>query len=362
MSGGFLRPAFRLLLLAIVAVLGLALSGCALFGPAQQAPAPITEAVASAVEAPAPPVVETEPEESEPTEPAQPKKPKRVVVKPHKVEPPPAPPPPPPPPAPPPPPLIVTRAIDRGAVRGLLDSEVQKADSKVIGRAVDMTVDVHGAPRELVVNLQGFMGIGDRKASFPWSAFRFSPAAKPAPITITIPPNQLAAVGRAKPSTSLATPLAGVPPAPPVPDGQLPLLDATVERPNGAQVGRVIDVLIDGNAQPQAVVIDVSGIINLDRRAIAANWSALHFAPKDKSLRAVMDLNEAQIKASPSYEGGKPIVAVSPAPPASATTAAAAPAASSTTPAPAPTPAPAAAASATSSSSAAPASSARTSR
>jgi hypothetical protein len=205
------------------------------------------------------------------------------------------------------------------------------------------------------------MGIGDRKASFPWNAFRFNPTAKPAPITITLPPNQMASVGRAKPSTSLATPLAGVAPAPPVPDGQLPLLDATVERPNGAQVGRVIDVLIDGNAQPQAVVIDVSGIINLDRRSIAASWSALHFTPKDKSLRALMDLNEAQIKASPSYENGKPIVAVSPAPPQAPASAAATPAGTSAPAASGAAP-PAAASAAPPPSSGATASSARTSR
>ncbi len=325
MSGGFLRPAFRLLLLAVFAAL--ALSGCALFGPQQQSPAPITEAVPSIVEPPAPaPVAEAEPEETEPSEPSQPRKPRRAVVRPHKTEPPPpAPAPAPPPPAPAP--LIVTRVIEHSAARGLLDSEVQRPDGKVIGRAVDLTADASGAPRELVVNLQGFLGIGDRKASFPWSAFRFTPAARCAPITITMSSSQMAAANRPKPSASLATPLAAVTAAPAVPPGQLPLLDTTVERPNGAKVGRVIDVLIDANAQPQAVVLDVSGIINLDRRAIAANWSALRFAPKDKTLRALMDLNEAQIKASPTYESGKPIVAVSPAPPATATAATAAAAA-----------------------------------
>ncbi|HEY3599427.1 MAG TPA: PRC-barrel domain containing protein [Paraburkholderia sp.] len=365
MSGGFLRPVFRLLLLAVLAAL--ALSGCSLFGPQQQSPAPITEAVSSTVEPPPPPpVVEAEPEDNEPAGPSQPKKPKRVIVRPHKVEPPPpapAPAPPPPPPAP----LIVTRTIERSAARGVLDAEVQKPDGKVIGRAVDLTADGAGTPRELIVNLQGFMGIGDRKASFPWNAFRFTPAARSAPITITMPPAQMAAVTRSKPSASLATPLAGVAAAPAVPPGQLALLDATVERPNGAKVGRVIDVLIDGNAQPQAVVLDVSGIINLDRRAIAANWSALHlvFVAKDKTLHAQMDLNEAQIKASPSYESGKPIIAVSPAPPQVPAAAAAVPPGAASAPAAAASPAAPAASTATpasSSASSAAASAARTSR
>jgi hypothetical protein len=255
---------------------------------------------------------------------------------------------------------VVTRTIDRASVRGVLDSEVQRPDNKVIGRAVDLTTDASGTPRELIVNLQGFMGVGDRKAAFPWSGFHFTPSSKGPPITLTLPQNQIAALNRSKPSASLGTPLAGIAATPDVPPGQLQLLDTDVERPNGAKVGRVIDVLVDGNAQPQAVVLDVSGIINPDRRSIAANWSALHFTIKDKALHALMDLNDAQIKASPSYESGKPVLAVSPAPPATATAPTAT--AASVTAAPASTPPPAASGAPPASPAAATASSARPAR
>jgi hypothetical protein len=113
---------------------------------------------------------------------------------------------------------------------------------------------------------------------------------------------------------------------------QLPLIDATVERSNGAKVGRVIDVLIDGNAQPQAVVLDVSGMVSTERRTIAANWSALHFITRDKELHPLLELSDAQINATPPYANDKPIRAVSPAPPpAPAPAAASAPAASAST-------------------------------
>jgi len=214
------------------------------------------------------------------------------------------------PPPPPPPPLIVLRTIERNEARALLDSEVQKPDGKVVGRAVDLIADALGKPREMVVNLQGFLGVGDRKVNFPWSAFRFTPAAKAAPITLN----------------ATAVPATAAKPAP----VQLPLIDATVERSNGAKVGRVIDVLIDANAQPQAVVLDVNGMVSTERRTIAANWSALHFVTKDKELHPLLDLSDAQINATPPYASDKPIRAVSPAPPAA--------------PASAPAPAPAAAA------------------
>lgn len=309
MSGGFSRPAWRVLILAVFALC--ALSGCSslLWGPTQ---APIVEATVMPVEPASAPVVASAPEEVETgaNEPEQ-KKPKKPVVKPHKVEPPPpvaAPAPPPPPP--PPPPLIVLRTIERSEARALLDSEVQKADGKVVGRAIDMTADAAGKPREMVVNLQGFLGVGDRKVNFPWSAFRFTPTAKSAPITLNP-----AAVPASAAKSSVV---------------QLQLIDATVERSNGAKVGRVIDVLIDGNAQPQAVVLDVNSIVSTERRTIAANWSALRFVTKDKELRPQIDLSDAQINAAPPYASDKPIRAVSPAPP----------------PAPAAAPAPAPAASA----------------
>ncbi len=309
MSGGFSRPAWRLLILAVFAML--ALSGCSLLWGPQQAP--IVDATVMPVEPASAPVAASAPEpaETEAAEPETPKKPKKPVVKPHKVEPPPpvvAPVPPPPPP----PPLIVLRTIERSEARTLLDSEVQKPDGKVVGRAVDMIADANGKPREMVVNLQGFLGVGDRKVNFPWSAFRFMPTAKAAPITLTV----------ATPAVAAKSAVV-----------QLPLLDATVERSNGAKVGRVIDVLIDANAQPLAVVLDVNGMVSTERRTIAANWSALRFITKDKELHPLLDLTDAQINATPPYASDKPVRAVSPAPPPAP-------------PAPAPAPASAAAASA----------------
>jgi PRC-barrel domain len=311
MTGGFSRPAWRLPIFALFALLVLsALSGCSslLWGSQQ---APIVDATVMPVEPASAPVAASAPEpvETEASEPEQPKKPKKPVVKPHKVEPPPPVVTPAPPP-PPPPPLIVLRTIERNEARALLDSEVQKPDGKVVGRAVDLIADALGKPREMVVNLQGFLGVGDRKVNFPWSAFRFTPAAKAAPITLN----------------ATAVPATAAKPAP----VQLPLIDATVERSNGAKVGRVIDVLIDANAQPQAVVLDVNGMVSTERRTIAANWSALHFVTKDKELHPLLDLSDAQINATPPYASDKPIRAVSPAPPAA--------------PASAPAPAPAAAA------------------
>lgn len=305
MSGGFSRPAWRLLVLAVFALV--ALSGCSLLWGPQQAP--IVDATVMPVEPASAPAAASGPEpvETEAADtPEQPRKPKKPVVKPHKVETPPPVVATPAPPSPPPAPLIVLRTIERSDARTLLDAEVQKPDGKVVGRAVDLIADAAGKAREMVVNLQGFLGVGDRKVNFPWGAFRFTPTAKAAPITLNATNPTPAAKSNAV---------------------QLPMIDATIERSNGAKVGRVIDVLIDANAQPQAVVLDVNGMVSTERRTIAANWSALHFVVKDKELHPQIDLSDAQINATPPYANDKPIRAVSPAPPPAPAAPSAAPAA-----------------------------------
>ncbi|WP_341869296.1 PRC-barrel domain-containing protein [Paraburkholderia unamae] len=281
------------------------------------------EPAASEPEAASAPEVASEPEAASGAKPA-PRKPRPAPV--HRRRP--APPPPAPasaPPAPPPAPLVQVRTLERGSFRTLLDSEVQKTDGKVVGRAVDMVAGPGGKPVEVVVNLQGFMGVGDRKANFPWSGVRVNTQAKTPAITLALPPSQLQVPDRPKAG-------APQPGAPEASATRLPMLDADVERANGAKVGRVVDVLLDGSAAPQAVVLDVSGTLE-KRHTIAADWTALHFVTKNNALEAQLEMSDQQVDASPPYAPEQPVRAVTPAPvPAAAAPAAAA--ASNTSPAP----------------------------
>lgn len=205
MSGGLPFPASRkslpsstvFLILAAVALL----SGCGLL-PVQNPPAPISEALVEPIEETAgepltmPPV----PAPTQPEAPEAPKKPHREVTRPKPVQRPESPTPPPPPP----PPIVATRPLDRTQIHALLDSEVARRNGKVVGRAVDMVVDGSGKPREMIVNLQGFMGVGDRKVVFPWNVFRFTPGGKQEPIVLDVPSGDLPPAARPK-----AVPLSG---------------------------------------------------------------------------------------------------------------------------------------------------------
>ncbi len=289
------------------------LSACSLFPT--QTPAPIVDL---STPQPASEVEEAEAEEpastpvaSQPS--AEPKpphpKPKRRVVVPKK----PPPPPPPPPeekPPPPPPPLITTRILQHEQVHGLLDSEIQRPDGKVIGRAVDMFTDPSGKPKIMVVNLAGFLGVGDRKVTFPWTDFRFNPATNKAPVTLTQPPAPPGAKAKAGDAPPKPGSLNDVSPS------LAQLIDSNLVQKNGARMGRVVDVLIDSQAQPQALVVDLSDSLAGDKRQVAANWPDLHVVSRNKVLQLQMDFTDAQIKAAPTYSPDQPIKIVSPVVPA----------------------------------------------
>jgi hypothetical protein len=322
MSGGFSRLITRWFLCA--ACLVVFLSGCSLFTPqpapiVDVPPCPASDACLETVpEVASEPAATTEPPEAEnvdetPEARQHPHRPRRVAPKPA-----PPPPPPPPPVAPPPPvpaPIISTRRLAPEQAHGLLDSEVQRPGGKVIGRAIDMVVDSAGKPDQIIVNLTGFLGVGDRKMNFPLSAFRFNTtAAKKVPITLTIPSGAPPSVAQAK-----EKPGAGEPPP------TLAMSDAKALRKDGNKVGRVVDVLIDGAAQPQAVVLDVGNSIGHDVRNIVVSWTALAFVIRDKVLSLQLEMSDAQVKAAPPYASDKPVDAVSPVMPVVAAPAAATP-------------------------------------
>ncbi len=203
------------------------------------------------------------------------------------------------------------RTIERNDAHTLLDSRVQKPDGKVVGRAVDM-IATRAASRVKSSSIcKAFWVSATARSISRGTRSASRRRAKTAPITLN-------------------------PSAVPAESGQAECGDAAAADRRDrraferrAKVGRVIDVLIDASAQPQAVVLDVNGMVSTERRTIAANWSALRFVTKDKELHPLIDLSDAQINAAPPYASDKPIRAVSPAPPA----AAAAPASTATAPA-----------------------------
>jgi hypothetical protein len=48
------------------------------------------------------------------------------------------------------------------------------SDGKEVGRIVDVLVDTNGQPRAAVIDVGGFLGVGNRKVAVEWAALHFA--------------------------------------------------------------------------------------------------------------------------------------------------------------------------------------------
>jgi hypothetical protein len=323
MSGGLAR--LRVMRRIPVFVAMTTMAGCSLFihrapQPAPSEPVAVPGTAGSEPAAPdmdAAPPAETEPapggESRPPTPHVRPRKPRpderpqpvRPVLPSAPVQPPPQ------------QQTLSIRMLARDQARGMLDGAVQRPDGKIVGHAVDMVADASGAPREIVINLMGFLGVGDRKVSFAWSAVRFRPAGGDVPFTLDVGGSGVQAAAHRSAAAS-------------DPASFLPMFDAGVENAGGLKIGRVVDILLDSAARPQAVIIDVSNPLSPERRNIAVDWSALRLVSRDKALHLRMDFNDTQLQVAPRYTGDASAQIVAPL--ATSAPAAATPAASASQP------------------------------
>jgi hypothetical protein len=97
----------------------------------------------------------------------------------------------------------------------------------------------------------------------------------------------------------------GPPPASSVqkmaPEDAEAILGRSVTGPDGKNIGRLVDVLVDENGQPQAAVIDFGGFLGVGTRKVAVHWSALRFNPANGKHLITLLMTPDQIKAAPEY-------------------------------------------------------------
>ena len=98
------------------------------------------------------------------------------------------------------------------------------------------------------------------------------------------------------------------------PDAAEAVLGREVTGSDGEDMGRLVDVLVDENGQPQAAVIDFGGFLGVGSRKVAVHWSALRFTPSKGHHLITLGMSPAQIKAAPEYtDTAKPAPVVTPA-------------------------------------------------
>jgi hypothetical protein len=90
-----------------------------------------------------------------------------------------------------------------------------------------------------------------------------------------------------------------------LPPGQVfGIVGRNVTGSDGADAGRLWDVLIDRDGEPRAVVIDYGGVLGVGRRKIAIAWKAVSFAPDDAAHPIRLMLTRRQMGTVPSFAYG----------------------------------------------------------
>jgi sporulation protein YlmC with PRC-barrel domain len=112
------------------------------------------------------------------------------------------------------------------------------------------------------------------------------------------PPKVPPAVKPAAPPTPAP---AAITPAPTATVAASGILGRAVTGPDGKEIGRVVDVLVDAGSNPRAAVIDVGGFLGVGARRIAVNWSDLTFPPTGSDASIKLDLTSNQISSAPPY-------------------------------------------------------------
>jgi hypothetical protein len=89
------------------------------------------------------------------------------------------------------PPAVPAEQVAPLELTGLLSHTIVGKDGSELGHIVDLLVDGQGHIRAVVVNLGGFLGVGDRKVAIGWSALRFAQGPKGPVISVLIPPDRI---------------------------------------------------------------------------------------------------------------------------------------------------------------------------
>ena len=114
-------------------------------------------------------------------------------------------------------------------------------------------------------------------------------------------------------------------PAPPknletlTPGEAIGLLGKKVRDAAGEDMGMVVDVLVDGDRQPRAAVIDFGGFLGVGSRKIAVDWRLLQLKQVDGAASVLLSLTRAEVQAAPEYKPSsnpaQPVMVVGPPPP-----------------------------------------------
>jgi hypothetical protein len=81
----------------------------------------------------------------------------------------------------------------------------------------------------------------------------------------------------------------------------MPLMGSKVRDQAGEDMGMVVDVVVDLEGKPRALVIDFGGFLGVGSRKIAIDWRLVHLQPENHDAPVLLHLGRAEVQAAPEF-------------------------------------------------------------
>ena len=92
------------------------------------------------------------------------------------------------------------------------------------------------------------------------------------------------------------------------------ILGKRVQSPQGEDLGRVVDLLADGEGRVRVAIIDFGGFLGVGTRRIAVDWPLLHFDPANGEQPVRLDVPREKLQSAPEYKDASRPRVLMPAP------------------------------------------------
>jgi sporulation protein YlmC with PRC-barrel domain len=219
----------------------------------------------------------------------------------------------------------MTRQTTQVDAQKMIGRELLNASDDKIGSIDSVMLGREGKVQAVIVNIGGFLGLGERNVAINWGDIRVSEDGKK--ITTALTRDQLKALPeyRYADDTRRGTAFdatdardrrdAGDTGAARPADKNTPVVDtssllayksqsivgAKVMNVHGDTVGEVKELLILANGMVRGALMSVGGFLGIGERDVAVEWSDLTIARDGKDIRVMVKLNNDQLKALPEY-------------------------------------------------------------
>ena len=86
------------------------------------------------------------------------------------------------------------------------------------------------------------------------------------------------------------------------------VIGKSVKSYSGEDLGHIVDLLVTPGGQVRAAILQFGGVLGVGDRKVAVDWAALDFKQSAARGAAILALTRNQIRVSPEYKPGDPVV------------------------------------------------------